>query len=70
MSARWHCKVCRTYGLGGPDGWLKHQKSEHTDGHRYGASTSIVGGPNFGIGRRVSNSRFGFVPAPRLGDES
>lgn len=69
MSARWHCKMCRTYGLGGPSGWLQHQKSEHTDGNRYGSSMQMSAVPNHSIGRRVGPSRFGFVISPRLEDQ-
>lgn len=39
--SRWHCKLCATYGLGGPDGWAKHAKSKHEDNGRYGAQVSF-----------------------------
>lgn len=41
MSARWLCKACKRWGLGGADGWLKHWEQEHRhDGH-YGAHVSF-----------------------------
>jgi hypothetical protein len=42
MSAnRWLCKVCRKWGLGGPDGWAKHWTADHVHSGRYAAHLSF-----------------------------
>lgn len=55
MSARWTCKVpgCGRWGLGGPDGWRKHNSSAHTDDARLGASASFGFVPNYANGKRT-----------------
>jgi hypothetical protein len=48
--SRWHCRICRTYGLGGPDGAVTHLKSEHPAGQRLGAAMSFGFSPNYANG--------------------
>ena len=67
MSARWHCKICRTYGFGGPSGWATHQKAAHSDNDRYSASISFGFAPNYSNGRRSSH-RLDYVMPPRAGE--
>ena len=35
--ARWNCKVCKSWGVGGAIGWLAHWNREHVHNARYGA---------------------------------
>lgn len=42
--ARWWCKPCKAWGLGGPAGFEIHRKAEHREG---GGSTSKLVGLGF-----------------------
>ena len=52
MGARWFCKPCRCWGLGGPDGYLRHEKAEHKDARGAGSVVTLgfVGHePRYGV---------------------
>ena len=65
---RWHCRICKTWGLGGPEGWTKHHKTQHVDNNRYGTALSFGFAPNYSDGNRGRYSA-SFRP-PRLEDRT
>lgn len=65
MAARWHCRLCKAWGLGGPDGWRKHADM-HKDGNRYSASMSFGFTPNYSTVRPVAPTRYGTMIPTRL----
>lgn len=64
-ATRWHCRICRTWGLGGPKGWTQHHQAEHNDDVRLGAAISFGFSPNYANGQRT-RYRDDFVPQPRV----
>jgi hypothetical protein len=53
----WRCKRCREWGIGGPAGFVKHEKSAHVYDVRLGASMSFGFTGNYASGNRTD--RFG-----------
>jgi hypothetical protein len=37
----WRCKRCREWGIGGPQGFVQHEKSAHVYSGRFGAQVSF-----------------------------
>ncbi|NDB86800.1 MAG: hypothetical protein EB127_29530 [Alphaproteobacteria bacterium] len=61
---RWICKVCRTWGVGGPGAWNKHYAAEHRHDGRYNAQLSFGFAPNYSNGWRT-NHWSDYRPQPR-----
>ncbi len=50
----WRCKRCREWGVGGPDGFIAHERVAHTYSVHLGASVSFgfTGDYSSGLERR------------------
>ena len=64
----WRCKRCREWGIGGPQGFVAHEKSAHTYGGRFGASVSFGFTGQYSDGRERRMDRI-FSPAVARGLE-
>lgn len=51
----WRCKMCREWGIGGPAGFVAHERSAHTFSVRLGGAVSFgfTGDYSSGLERRL-----------------
>lgn len=54
----WRCKRCRQWGIGGPQGFVKHEKSAHAYDVRLGASVAFGFTGNYGDGYERRYDRY------------
>lgn len=66
--SRWNCRLCKTWGKGGPDAWSRHYRDIHQDDVRLGAQVSFGFSPNYSNGQRT-RYRDDYVPAPRADEQ-